>query len=143
MISALLCFAGFVLIGYHQDQVTANRVLEELAGKEANAAATAVEYEAHRQILLVVAFTMILVAIFLKYRQLSCGRNLESKHRQSAPKTETTHSDAFQPIRTQEEIIGEDPAAHQDQTGRKRVSRVVTQIAQSTYQVARMIKSRQ
>lgn len=143
VISALLCFAGFVIVGYHQDQMKANEVLDEMAGKDANAATIALEYETHRQVLLLVSFTMILVAIFLRFRQLARNRHPAFKHGQSVPQTETAYSNAFQPIRTQEEIIGEDSAAHQTETGRKRASRIVTQIAQSTNQVVRMVKSRQ
>lgn len=143
MISALLCFAGFVLIGYHQDQMAAKEVLDELAGKNPNTATIALEYETHRQVLLLVSFTMILVAILLRYRQLAFSQHPETKRFQSEPQSETAHSNAFQPIRTQEEIIGEDTAAREDDKKGKRASRIVTQIARSTYQVARMVKSRQ
>lgn len=140
--SAILCFAGYLLLGYHQDQMTAKMALDVMAGRIPNAAEIAMGYEAQRQGLLLVSFTMLLVAILFKYCQLSHSAQCSATSPQDAAPADIAQSDAFQPIRTQEEIIGED-AAETHQTRGGRVSRVASQLAQSTFQVARLVKSRQ
>ncbi len=142
-ISAMLCFAGCILIGYHQDQMAAKLVLDQMVGKDTNAADVALTYEAQRQVLFVISFTMLMVAIMLKYRQSTRAAQPTATKPQSSASSKRALSGAFQPIRTQEEIIGEDEVTNGDHSRRRRVSRVASQIAQSTFQVVRLVKSRQ
>ncbi|MDA8584917.1 hypothetical protein N9L47_01460 [Rhodobacteraceae bacterium] len=117
--------------------------MSQMGGVDANSPDAIGEYEALRQTLLFLSFALMLVTACLKYRPFSWLTKSQKTLAKGAEPSDTVQSDAFQPIRTQEEIGVEDAAATDSTSRRRRVSRVVTQFAQGAVKAIRPVKSRQ
>ena len=141
LIAAALCLGGWVVLGYHQDQVAAQLLLEQKAGIEASKSAAGPDLSGFRQLAFAMMVGLVLVAAFLQIRTLRGQRtSSSSRHMVVPPSTEVPT--AFQPIKTQEELVGEDETEQEDIGLERRPTRMVSQFAQSAIWSKRPTKSR-
>ena len=141
LIAAAASAVGWVLIGYHQDQLAAQIVLDKKAGAASSVNQTGTDLTLFRQILFALACLFGALACLISFRsQQSTVTPPETPSGETANKPDG--SGAFQPIRTQEEIVGEEKAQATMQK-QKRGSRAVSQFAQSALQLIRPVRSRQ
>ena len=128
LIAAALCLAGWVAVGYHQDQMNAALVL----GQAGEVATDPQALTPIRQTLLGVALVMLVISglLTLPFWSRKSGAHQKPKARQDL---NTGKTDAFQPIRTQEELSVEEQA--KAAPPKSRLSRVVSQIAETVFSV--------
>ena len=125
--AAALCFAAWMAIGYHQDQMNAAAAL----GQSRDGGASDLLYLTRvRQTLLAVVFFMIAISVVLCFPVWRQRKPMNKKEIPD-PSQQPNGSPAFQPIRTQQELADDD----QEQSGPRQngFSRAVSHIVRSAF----------
>lgn len=125
-IAAAFCVAAWVAVGYHQDQMNAALALGQTDEVLSDPAALTPV----RQTLLGVALFMLVVAGLLTL-PIWRRRQAAAKRPKAAGETTSQRADAFQPIRTQEELTVDEHA--KAAPPKSRLSRVVSQLAETVF----------
>ena len=142
LIAAAVCLCAWIGLGYHQDQVAAQLALESKTGVAPDRSIAGPDLSEWRQIALAMACCLGLGGTLLQFRS-SAGNNRRSARPTSEAAVRENAPAGFQPILTQEEIIGHSSEEAVEKDWRTSPSSKVTAFMQSAVQSLKPIKNRQ